>query len=250
MGNNQKYIIGIDGCKYGWIAIKIGKDSLFSISKHSNFTSIFKTYPSADRYLVDMVIGLADQNHPRDIETMARQKLKPKRASSVFTPPCRSAIYESTYELAKEKNKAILGKSFSIQAWNIVPKIREVDEYILKNKAYKTKISEAHPEVCFASLNNESPMIFRKKEKEGIEERLELLQSIFPKSREIFEKGSAQFLKKEVKPDDIIDALVLAITAYLGLEYGFDFVSLKEKKQDIYGIEMNMVFFNISRLVK
>ena len=143
MGNNQKYIIGIDGCKYGWIAIKIGKDSLFSISKHSNFTSIFKTYPSADRYLVDMVIGLADQNHPRDIETMARQKLKPKRASSVFTPPCRSAIYESTYELAKEKNKAILGKSFSIQAWNIVPKIREVDEYILKNKAYKTKISEA-----------------------------------------------------------------------------------------------------------
>ncbi len=250
MINNQKYIVGIDGCKYGWIAIRITEDAQFNISKHSNITSIFKDYPNAEKYLIDMVIGLADKNHPRDIEGLARQKLKPNRVSSVFTPPCRDAVYENSYELAKEKNKAILGKAFSIQAWNIVPKIRELDEFILKNVDLKNKIFEAHPEVCFASLNDKTPMIFKKKEKEGIEERLNLLQSLFSKSREIFEQGNTQFLKKDVKSDDIIDALGLAITGHLGIKDGFDFISQKEKKQDIYGLEMNMIFFDKKRLSK
>ncbi|MFK8005580.1 MAG: DUF429 domain-containing protein [Saprospiraceae bacterium] len=243
MEKNQKYTVGIDGCKYGWIAIKIRKDTQFSISKHSEFSSIFKEYPDAEKYLVDMVIGLADKNHPREVEFLARQKLKPNHTSSVFTPPCRAAVYEKTYEAAKEKNKTILGKSFSIQAWNIVPKIKEVDEFILKNHEYQNRIFEAHPEVCFASLNNQIPMIFKKKEKEGIEERINLLQVLFPKSKEIFEKGNIQFLKKEVKSDDLIDSLSLAVTGYLGMKYGFDFLISKEKKQDIYGLEMNMIFF-------
>ena len=246
-GNNQKYIVGIDGCKFGWIAIKINSETQFSITKHSNFISIIKQYPSAEKYLVDMVIGLADENHPREVESLARQELKPNRGSTVFTPPCRAAVYEETYDAAKEKNKAILGKSFSIQAWNIVPKMREVDEFILENKEYKNRIFEAHPEVCFASLNNQTPMIFKKKEKVGIEERINLLQSIFPKSTEIFEKGNSQFLKKEVKSDDLADALGLAVTGYLGMKYGFNFLIPKEKKQDIYGLEMNMVFFEIKK---
>jgi len=241
--NNQKYIVGIDGCKYGWIAIKIGEDAQFSISKHSDFNSIFKEYPSAEKYLVDMVIGLADENHPREVEYFARQKLKPNRTSSVFTPPCRAAVYAKNYDTAKKKNIAILGKSFSIQAWNIVPKIREIDEFILGNEVYKNRIFEAHPEVCFASLNNQIPMVFKKKEKVGIEERINLLQSIFPKSKEIFEQGNTHFLKKEVKSDDLADALGLAVTGYLGMKYGFHFLFPKEKKQDIHGLEMNMIFY-------
>ncbi|MFK7770970.1 MAG: DUF429 domain-containing protein [Saprospiraceae bacterium] len=243
MKNNHKYIVGIDGCKYGWIAIKITANSQFSISKHSSFSSIFKTYPDAEKYLVDMVIGLADENHPRKVEKFAREKLKPNRTSSVFTPPCRAAVYQKTYEAAKEKNKMVLGKSISIQAWNIVPKMREVDQFILKNNEYKHKIFEAHPEVCFATLNNQIPMFFKKKEKEGVKERIKLLDSFFPKSTDVFEKGNAQFLKKEVKSDDIIDALVLAVTGFLGLKYSFDFLIPIEKKQDIYGLEMNMIFF-------
>ena len=243
MKNNQKYIVGIDGCKYGWIAIKIGEDAQFSISKHSDFNSIFKEYPSAEKYLVDMVIGLADENHPREVEYFARQKLKPNRTSSVFTPPCRAAVYAKNYDAAKKKNIAILGKSFSIQAWNIVPKIREIDEFILGNEVYKNRIFEAHPEVCFASLNNQIPMVFKKKEKVGIEERINLLQSIFPKSKEIFEQGNTHFLKKEVKSDDLADALGLAVTGYLGMKYGFHFLFPKEKKQDIHGLEMNMIFY-------
>ena len=90
-------------------------------------------------------------------------------------------------------------------------------------------------------------MFFKKKEKEGIDERINLLQSIFPKSKEIFDEANALYLKKEVKPDDVIDALGLAVTGYLGRQFGFDFISPEEKKQDIHGLEMNMIFFDIKK---
>ena len=57
MWKNQKYIVGIDGCKYGWIAIKIEEDAQFSISKHSSFTSIFKKYPNVSRRFPQKVLN-------------------------------------------------------------------------------------------------------------------------------------------------------------------------------------------------
>lgn len=244
MNLKGKYIIGIDACKFGWVAIGINQSQEFSISKHSTFYSIISTYPNAEKHLVDMVIGLANKNHPRDVEKLAREKLKPNRTSTVFTPPCREAIYKKNHEAAKKKNIAITGKSISIQAWNIVPKIREVDEFVLKNKNLRSKINEAHPELCFATLNNGNPMRFKKSIKEGENERLALLSLFYPKAKIIFEEGSTSFLKKEVKNDDIIDALGLAVTGWLGMQNGFDFLISKNKKQDIYGLEMNMCFYN------
>ncbi len=243
MNPKGKYIIGIDACKLGWVAVCIDQSQEFSISKHQTFSSIIYTYPNAEKYLVDMVIGLADKNHLREIEKLAREKLKPNRTSTVFTPPCREAVYEKNYDAAKKKNIAITGKSISIQAWNIVPKIREVDKFILKNKNLRSKINEAHPELCFASLNNGKPMQFKKSTKEGEDERLTLLSHFYPKSKSVFEEGSKSFLKKEVKNDDIIDALGLAVTGLLGMQNGFDFLISKNKKQDIHGLEMNMCFY-------
>jgi len=244
VNKNDKYTIGIDACKFGWIAIVIDKSGEFEFSKHSTFPSIISTYPNAEKYLVDMVIGLADKNHPREVEQLVRQKLKPNRTSTVFTPPCREAVYEKTYEAAKKKNITITGKSISIQAWNVVPKIREIDEFILKNKNLRSKIKEAHPELCFASLNNGTTMQFKKSIKEGEEERLALLSLFFPKSKLIFKQGSKSFLKKEVKNDDIIDALSLAVTGWLGMQNSLEYIFPKNNKQDSYGNVMNMCFYN------
>lgn len=241
-----KYIVGIDGCKFGWIAIKIEQNGAYRISKYPQFSSIIESFPSAEKYLVDMVIGLSDEKLIRETEPLARQILKPYRASSVFSPPCRAAVYQEDYSSAKEVNKKILGKSFSIQAWNIVPKIREVDEFLYKNKRLQSKIFEAHPEVCFTGLNNGVPMKFKKKEKEGIRDRINLLESIYPMAREIFEEGESKFLKKEVLPDDVIDALGLAVSGFLGLKYGFSYVD-PQSKYDQRNLKMNMIYFDIKK---
>lgn len=240
--NQSSFVVGVDGCKYGWIAIAIDTDGNFELSKHLNFESIFKIYPKANKYLVDMIVGLGSHSLERNIEKLARVKLKPNRTSSVFTPPCREAVYEKDYASAKLKNIAITGKSISIQAWNIVPKIIEVDQFLIKNKSFQHKIFEAHPEICFATLNNGIPMLEKKSKLEGINERIKLLQKLFSKSNSIFKKGRQLFLKKEVKDDDIVDALVLALTGFLGEKNGYEFISDKPIKQDTHGLEMKMIF--------
>lgn len=242
----EKYIVGIDGCKFGWIAVKIDQKGIYEISKHAHFSSVIESYPLAEKYLVDMVIGLSDDKMVRETESLARQFLKPFRTSSVFSPPCRAAVYQSSYDLAKEVNKKTLGKSFSIQAWNIVPKIKEVDEFLFENKTLQGKIFEAHPEVCFAGLNEGLPMKFKKKEKDGIRERIDLLENIFPIAKEIFEEGKSKFLKKDVLPDDVLDALGLAISGLFGIKYGFSFVD-PNSKFDQRNLEMNMIYFDIKK---
>jgi len=242
MLNNTNYIVGVDGCKFGWVAVAIDNDENFEITKHVDLDSLFEKYPNATKYLIDMVIGLGSSSIPRNIEKLARTKLKPFRSSSVFTPPCREAIYEKNYEAAKLKNITITGKSISIQAWNIVPKIIEVDQFLLKNKSFKNKLYEAHPEICFAGLNKGMPMKEKKSTTEGITDRMNLLTSHFPKSISVLKKGREYFLKKEVKDDDILDALVLAVTGFLGEKFGYQYISDHPIKQDTHGLEMKMIY--------
>jgi len=189
-----------------------------------------------------MIVGLGSKTVERNIEKLARGKLKPNRTSSVFTPPCREAVYEKNYADAKLKNIEITGKSISIQAWNIVPKIIEVDQFLIKNKGFQSKVFEAHPEVCFAGLNNGVPMLEKKSKSEGIKERIDLLQKYFSKSNSIVKKGREQFLKKEVKDDDLVDALILAVTGFLGEKDGYEFIKDDPIKQDVHGLEMKMIY--------
>lgn len=233
-------IVGIDGCKFGWVAVAMHTNGNFFISKHQKIASIFEAYPSAQRYLVDMVIGLGDKQYSRNIESFARTRLKPYRASSVFTPPCRNAVYADSYEKAKEINLAELGKSISIQAWNIVPKIKELDVFLLENKALQKKVWEAHPEVCFAALNQNQPMRFKKSSLEGEEERIDILTKKINTSSTIYQKGIDSFLRKEVKKDDLLDAICLAVNGLLAEEGSYDFIISENNKKDRRGVEMKM----------
>jgi len=233
-------VVGIDGCKFGWIAVQIELNGSFSISKHAHFSEIFEVYPSANRYLVDMVIGLGDKNIARNVENLARERLKPHRTSSVFTPPCRNAVYAKNYEKAKRINLKELNKSISIQSWNIVPKIKEVDSFLLENKSLQRKVWEAHPEICFAALNQGQPMTLKKSIPQGEEERITILQKKYKKAREIYEEGIQIFFRKNVKKDDLLDAICLAVNAMLGEQEEYDFIFSNKNKKDREGVEIKM----------
>jgi predicted RNase H-like nuclease len=66
----------------------------------------------------------------------------------------------------------------SQQAWGIVTKIKQVDDAITPD--CQKWAFEVHPEVCFWALAGERPMKHRKKTKAGVNERLDLLGSVFP----------------------------------------------------------------------
>ncbi|WP_282432349.1 MULTISPECIES: DUF429 domain-containing protein [unclassified Dehalobacter] len=47
---------------------------------------------------------------------------------------------------------------------------------------------ESHPELCFAKLNKNQPIIENKRTKEGEQKRLDVLQRYYPEARRVVEK--------------------------------------------------------------
>jgi predicted RNase H-like nuclease len=163
--------------------------------------------------LIDIPIGLPHwRSRLCDVE--ARKILGKRRGSSVFPAPTREATHESSYELACNTNYKILGKKLSLQAWNISPKIKQVDMLLLNdNKEACHIIRESHPEICFWVLSGGIPMIHNKKTEQGLQERLDVLKKIDPRSEDIYNESLKAFKRKDVAKDDIVDAIAVALIA-------------------------------------
>ena len=139
-----------------------------------------------DLALIDIPIGLLDGPRPCDVQ--ARALLGPRR-SSVFPAPSRRLLRARRY-----------AGQCSIQLWNILYKIREVDEALTPR--LQRRVREAHPECSFALLNG-APLRFAKKKPEGLAERRALIEQLFGPVPRL--AGAA--------PDDVLDAYALLWSA-------------------------------------
>lgn len=177
-------IVGVDGCKAGWISISI-EDENWEVKLFSNIEDVWCHYRTASVILIDVPIGLKETgNKERLCDLEARKILRGHRASSVFPVPCRSAMYADNYEEANIIKKNNVARGLSKQSWGIVPKIREVDSFISSNMEANEIIKESHPELCFLCLAGK-PMEYSKKDKEGFEERLAVLKTQYSRVEEI-----------------------------------------------------------------
>ena len=207
--NNGLYI-GADGCRGGWIACILDHSEM-RIERYDSIETLIQAYPEFDAFLIDMAVGLrssADQLRPDDL---ARKELG-SRASSIFPIPCRQAVYAATEEEQKQANIKALGKSLSKQTINIIPKIRELDEFLNGHPEYKNRILESHPEVDFARLRGSAVMTW-KKGYPGFTERAGILKKYLP--REDFSGLWKRAKELKCNPDDLLDAVCLAVTAAL-----------------------------------
>lgn len=162
--------------------------------------------------MIDMPIGLSGKGVERTVEQAARKQLG-RKASSVFTPPCREAVYASDYRSACDLQEQHNGKRISIQAWNIVPRIRALDGLLRAHPAWQQRLYESHPELNFCLLNGGNPLMESKKTASGRLQRIACLQSCMPDAAARFESGLRQFRSPGVQPDDLIDALCLQAVA-------------------------------------
>lgn len=207
--------IGIDGCKSGWCVCMVGNDGTIDFRVFSRLVDLNNIACEKMRVWIDMPKGIGDEQMRRNVDYQLISMLKPVRHHSVFIPPFREAIAQSTYNAAKDVQRVITGKAISIQAWNIVPKIREVDDFIQKNKRYESCFDESHPEFCFYKLNGGNHLKYPKKLTEGQEERLEILSRYHGGVNEVFKTCMQTHKRKDVKADDIIDAICLAISCFV-----------------------------------
>ncbi|MEO0971785.1 MAG: DUF429 domain-containing protein [Pseudomonadota bacterium] len=206
-------VVGVDGCRAGWLAIAIDAGGATSWGVFASFDQVPAHWPRVERLLIDMPIGLAD-DAPRAVEREARQRLGRPRASSVFAVPCRAAVYAPDYVSACARNRERLGCAISKQAWHLTPKIRELDRWLAGAPAWREQVLEAHPELCFAALTpSGQAMEAGKKTVAGQAARLELLAAHFAAARRLHEEIVEATRRADVARDDVTDALVLAMSA-------------------------------------
>ena len=210
--------IGVDGCAGGWLCVALGDGGEWRVRLLADNEPLGELARHARLMLIDMPIGLPGSNSSgqRQCDVAARRLLGRPRASSVFPVPSRATMSATSYSEALLLNRQHTGRGISKQAWNIVPKIVQIDRLLQARPELKTCLRECHPEVCFWALNGQRAMAFNKKTSEGRDERLHILMSLLPQTQNIFEHAMQNYRRRTVASDDVIDAMVVALTARLG----------------------------------
>jgi predicted RNase H-like nuclease len=198
--------IGIDGARNGWVVATRSHEAL-TLAMYPTISDV--PIPSPSRVLIDMPIGLPSFER-RSCDLQARQLLGSRR-STIFPTPARQAVYASSYAECCQINLRHQGCKVSKQAWNLSPKIRELDHFIRADRFRHNYIAEAHPELAFRALSNSSFEIPSKRTEEGLRIRHEILSALDARVGHVIEILLREH-RKGVDLTDAYDALALCMT--------------------------------------
>jgi predicted RNase H-like nuclease len=208
-----KLLRGVDGCRAGWLVLSRRapqEPAPWRQVEASLVTeaSALEAGAAVAITAIDIPIGLADGG-PRCCDQEARRRLGPRR-SSVFPAPPRPVLDASDHRQACEMSRALDGRGLSVQTWNIMPKVRQVDTLLRQQPALVPQVQEVHPELAFLAWNSGNPLGHGKRCREGRAERLALCEREFPGA---WASVRARFRRSDVADDDILDALALLRSA-------------------------------------
>jgi predicted RNase H-like nuclease len=214
------WIAGVDGCRAGWIA---------AFSNIGTGEWLFRFAPSLEGIVgaeaqlctvaIDMPTGFAEcaERGGRACERSARVLLR-RKASSVFPTPCRNALAQESHPDACAANRASGPdrRGVPIQTYGLFSKMRELDQLLRSNRALRSVIFEAHPELAFMQMKGE-PLGSRKRQPQGQSERQHLLkaQGFGDVGTRWADCRSQAGLKRDQAGfDDALDAAALCVTAH------------------------------------
>ncbi len=245
----QRNVVGVDGCPAGWFAVRLFGRSQFETTVFGSFEELVGYYDDADLILVDIPIGLPEDEKPRECDVEARKRLGRGASSRVFPAPTRQGAEQARrepkdFDTFCRVQLRYTGKKLSKQAFAIASKIAEVDSVLrglpLKRRA---RVREVHPEICFWALNGQHRLSFSKKAsaRKGYRERMALLRHFEPLADMIAEDASGRYWRKYVGWDDIADALAAAVTGC----HGYDSLQTlpANPPSDAKGLPMEMVYW-------
>ena len=209
-------VAGVDGVPDGWVmavtAAAGGSPVEFSVW-HTLADLWSQARARGLRVVaVDMPAGLPGAER-READTEAHRRLGARRSSLFWTPPL--CVLDATRHVeANRRSWEETGRGISVQAFNLVPKIRELRDTLAPGDfapESRPRAVEVHPESSFVRLAGE-PMSASKRQPAGEEERLEVLAEVFPN---IAEAAVSTPPPGPPRPglDDLLDAAAAAWTA-------------------------------------
>ncbi|MFC4353158.1 DUF429 domain-containing protein [Fodinicurvata halophila] len=233
MGTQDIIYGGFDGCRAGWILCSL------NASRRTPGFELLERWPkdSLERIAciaVDMPIGLPDSGRRRcDLE--ARALLPPRTRSRIFMDLRRPLLecpdYEAANRMARED-----GQGLSKQAWNLHPRLCELDAFI--TPARQARVLEAHPELVFHRLNDWHRLA-NKKTAEGRRHRLHLLARA---GLEQVERAIPSVARNRASPDDFLDAAACALAASWSVHQQGHHVPSDSAETDSRGLRMEIHF--------
>ena len=227
-------LAGIDGCKRGWVVVHWMADSRSApILDFTEDLDSFLVGSQIGLAVIDIPIGFSSGPQQRNVEA-AMRKFLPGKTSSVFNTPCRQALYEKDYVTASAVNRDVVKVGLSKQTHAIFPKMREIDGLV--RRAGQSRLREGHPEVSFAAMNGNRPVVSRKKDSAGESERIALLEAVGIPAKYLLD------IKRRlgVARDDVLDAAALIWTAgRLNAKGHLTFPPVPSR--DLMGLEMSVV---------
>ena len=229
------YVVGVDGCPFGWFAVWSHGCELVSCA-YESFAKLWNAHCGADRILVDIPIGLPMHvsQYPRECDVEAQACLA-HRSCTVFRVPLVASLTEPEHAAASSLHRRLTSKGISRQVHSLREKLIEVNSFLADTPAAQAVVAESHPELCFLALHG-SPVSVGKKKPEGLFTRLSLLKNEDARSGDLYEAATAKYTRNTVSRDDILDALVLFFAARKSL------ISLTEKAAfGLHGLPMRIL---------
>ncbi len=231
---------GIDGCRRGWVLVlrtPTRAGARFACAAHRCVADAIDQALGcgAAAIGIDMPIGMsADGRRRADGE--ARARLGPRR-SSVFPTPVRSVLDATDFHDALDRSRRVSGRGLSIQAWNLVPKIAELDRWVTPD--HDELLFEVHPELAFARLAGGAPLPDAKRTPAGAAHRAALLRTAV--RNESFDPVAERArLGAGVAVDDVADAAAVACSAaQLAVGRG---TALGDGARDARGLPMRICY--------
>ena len=128
-------VVGVDGCRDGWIAVALTNGRFAGASTFSRFDALLTALDDAYVVGVDMPLGLVESGLRRcDLEI--RERLGPRR-SSLFVVPPRPALTCDRYDDANALMRELTGQGLSKQAYNLRDKILELEAAVRADEERK-----------------------------------------------------------------------------------------------------------------
>lgn len=166
-------VVGVDGCRAGWVAVRLDADRRVTVLLATTFAQIKAACPGVAAIGVDMPLGLVEEGW-RDADVLAAARLGRYRSRLFMVPP-RGAWDAPSYRDAVAACRRLTDPpaGFSRQAWALKSKL------VQANRAYADSpghMFEVHPEISFAELDGGLPVRAGKKTWNGQMTRRALLR--------------------------------------------------------------------------
>jgi len=244
-------VAGVDWAGGEWVIVRFHEGSYHGCTVVADFQMLWQRHQDLDRILIDVPIGLPDENslgQREALDSLARTVTG--FPSSVFPVPSREAAalaYEGeSYETVAQQNERDIDKGLTQQSFQLAIATGQVDAVLGKETEATEKVIESHPEVCFRGLLGRQ-LRHTKSTAPGVGERLQALKLHLDQPGAVLQQVTTDLIGETglVHIDDVLDALALAVVAQSGSEIKY---LPSDYGRDNAEIPMRMAYWSNQRL--